>query len=114
MRVYVAGPYTADPAACTARAIAAGDELLEAGHEPFVPHLAHYWHHLHAEHDYEAWMRLDLAWVAVAEALVRLPGESSGADREVALAEQLGIPVFASVEGFLLKQKLAQERPGRE
>lgn len=101
MRVYVAGPYTADPASCTAAAIAAGDELLRAGHEPFVPHLSHYWHRLHTEHGYEAWMRLDLAWVAVAEALVRLPGESSGADREVELALQRGIPVFASPEGFL-------------
>jgi len=29
---------------------------------------------------------------------MRLPGESPGADREVALAAELGIPVFYSVE----------------
>src|SRR5688572_14477432 len=46
MRIYVAGPYTAPtPAAVeanVARAIDAGLALARAGHEPFIPHLAHY------------------------------------------------------------------------
>lgn len=36
-----------------------------------------------------------------AEALVRIPGESKGADEEVAFANTLGIPTFFPVEGFL-------------
>jgi hypothetical protein len=30
--------------------------------------------------------------------VLRLPGESSGADKEVELAAQLGIPVFREIE----------------
>lgn len=94
LRIYVAGPYTDDPDGCTATAIAAGAAVLDAGHAPFVPHLAHYWHTLHGPRDYEDWMRIDLAWLRAADAVLRLPGESSGADREVALAHELGIPVI--------------------
>lgn len=101
LRVYVAGPYSSDPEACTATAIAAGAALLDAGHAPFVPHLAHYWHTLHGGRPYEDWMRIDLAWLAAADAVLRLPGESSGADRETALADELGIPVFHDLDELL-------------
>lgn len=97
LRVYVAGPYTADPDACTRAAITAGNELLDAGHAPFVPHLAHYWHTLHGPRGYEDWMRIDLAWLRAADVVLRLPGESAGADREIALAQELGIPVVTEV-----------------
>lgn len=100
-RVYVAGPYTADPAACTAAAIEAGNAVLDAGHAPFVPHLAHYWETLHGPRHYEDWMRIDLAWLTAADAVLRLPGESSGADRETQLAEALGIPVHHSLDDLL-------------
>jgi hypothetical protein len=46
---------------------------------------------------HEDWMAVDLAWVAVADAVLRLPGDSAGADQEVAEAERLGLPVFHSV-----------------
>lgn len=101
LRVYVAGPYTADPAKCTADAIAAGNELLDYGFAPFVPHLAHYWDRLHTARSYEDWMRLDLAWVQVADVLLRLPGESSGANREVETAIAHSIPVFCSMDELL-------------
>lgn len=100
MRVYVAGPYTSDPVAHTAVAIEVGNKLLDLGHEPFIPHLAHYWDTLHKQRGYEDWMRLDLSWLSVSDAVLRLPGESSGADREVALATELGIPVYHSLEFF--------------
>lgn len=43
------------------------------------------------------WLDTDLAWVGVAEAVLRLPGESTGADMETAHARACGIPVFDSV-----------------
>lgn len=101
MKVYIAGPYTSDPASCTAEAIRAGGRILDAGHTPFVPHLAHYWETLHDSRPYEDWMRLDLAWLEVSEAVIRLPGASSGADREASRAAELDIPVFESVDQFL-------------
>lgn len=92
-RIYVAGPYTADPEACTAEAIAVGNAVLDAGHAPFVPHLHHYWHTVHGERHYEDWMRIDLAWLVTADLVIRMPGESPGADREVVLARENAIPV---------------------
>lgn len=47
------------------------------------------------------WLDTDLAWVGVAEAVLRLPGESTGADVETAHARALGIPVFDSVEAVV-------------
>lgn len=97
-RVYVAGPYTHPcPDANTQAAMKAGHALLDAGFVPFVPHLTHFME-LQRSRPYEDWMQLDFEWVKQCDALLRLPGESSGADREVALAESLGIHVFHSVE----------------
>ncbi len=44
------------------------------------------------------WLQIDLPWVAVSDCVLRLPGESVGADMEVAEADRLGIPVFHSIE----------------
>lgn len=51
------------------------------------------------------WMGVDLPWVAVADALLRLPGESVGADMEVAEARKRNIPVYHSVGEVLLWSK---------
>lgn len=103
LRVYVAGPYTKpDPDTNTDKAIAVANHLLDAGFAPFVPHLTHFWEQRH-HRPYEDWMQLDVAWVAVCDALLRMPGESSGADREVALAKELGIPVYMDVEELIAK-----------
>jgi len=98
--VYVAGPYTGDEEANVARAIDAATVLLRAGLFPYVPHLSHYWEARHAHH-YEVWMELDFGWVRRCDAVLRLQGASSGADREVTLAESLGLPVFHSMESVL-------------
>ena len=101
MRVYIAGPYTkGDVVVNTRTAILAGQAVLARGHTPFVPHLTHFWHFL-VPGEYEQWLALDLGWLEVSEALIRLPGESSGADREVERAHALGIPVFYNVHDFL-------------
>jgi hypothetical protein len=92
-RVYVAGPYSSDPEGGTALAMDAADVLEDAGLCAFIPHLSHF-RHLRRPRDYEHWMRVDFTWLRQCEALLRLPGESSGAEREVALAYHLGIPVF--------------------
>lgn len=96
-RVYVAGPYTkGDVALNVKEAVRASDELLKLGYAPYCPHLTHFWHMLF-EHEYQTWLDLDNEWVTCCDALLRIPGESSGADKEVALAESLGLPVFFSV-----------------
>ena len=46
------------------------------------------------------WMAADLPWVAVADAVLRLPGESVGADLETAHAAACGVPVFHDLESL--------------
>lgn len=64
---------------------------------PFVPHLSHFWH-LTFPREYEFWLDLDNQFLPHYDVLLRLPGESSGSDKEVELAEKLGIPVFYDVD----------------
>jgi hypothetical protein len=45
----------------------------------------------------EPWLTMDLEMVRRCDAVLRLPGESSGADGETAHADSLGIPVFHSL-----------------
>lgn len=101
MNVYVSGPYSkGDPCVNTYVAIMAGNALLDAGHVPFVPHLSHFWHTM-TPRPYGDWMKIDLAFLPACEAVIRLPGESPGADIETATARSLGIPVYSSVIDFL-------------
>ncbi len=92
--VYIAGPYTGGDQVLNVRAaIAAGQAVLDAGHIPFVPHLYHLWHTIYPG-GYEQWMTLDFAWLAKCDIIIRLPGESSGADREVEAAREQGLDVI--------------------
>lgn len=77
------------------------------GAHPFVPLLNHFWEISHPQ-PYEVWMRWCLSWVRRCDAVYRLPGESPGADREVALAEELGLPIFNTLDG--LEEWLGGER----
>lgn len=97
-RIYIAGPYTKpDPCVNTYNAIKMGNQLWALGFVPFVPHLTHFWHTI-TPHPYEDWINYDLEWIPLCNAILRLPGESSGADREVKRANELGIPVFNTVD----------------
>lgn len=98
MKIYVAGPYTKGDVALNVRkAIEAGDKLFKAGHHPFIPHLTHFWH-LICPGPYEQWLAIDLEWLPLCQVVVRLPGDSSGADNEVEVAKKLGIPVYTLEE----------------
>jgi len=101
MRVYIAGPYTkGDRSENVRNAMKAMDQLIAAGHEPFCPLLTHF-QDLAFPRPWSDWMRIDLAWLPFAEAVVRLPGKSKGADVETASARSRGRPVFDGVEAFL-------------
>lgn len=96
-KVYIAGPYTNGDVAVNVRAaIAAANDLADLGFAPFVPHFTHFWHMLFPR-PYEFWLELDNQFLPHCDAILRLPGKSNGADKEVALAESLGIPVFYDI-----------------
>lgn len=93
--IYVAGPYTRpDPVVNTSRAIQFGNWLLDRGYRPFIPHLSMYQHFLQERH-WQEWLDIDFDWIQKCDVLIRMPGESAGADQEVTLAERSKIPVFA-------------------
>lgn len=92
--VYVAGPYSSDPVANTRRALDVGASLLDDNHcVPFVPHQSLIFDLVHPR-PVADWYRIDLVILERCDAVYRLLGESTGADREVAHARRLGIPVF--------------------
>ena len=91
--VYVAGPITGDPFGCVRQAAEAFDRLRHAGCVPFLPQLSVI-HEMVSPRPYETWMAHDFDVIAKCDALVRLPGASPGADREVAFARSLTMPVF--------------------
>jgi nucleoside 2-deoxyribosyltransferase len=106
--VYVAAPYTRpDPVKNTNKAIRVAAELVDEGVvTPFVPHLTLLWH-LVDPRPLDFWYEYDVATLARCDAVLRLPGDSTGADREVAYAERKGIPVFTERDDLF---KWAQSR----
>lgn len=99
-RVYVAGPISqGDPMANCRLAIQVGFDLMDLGYAPYVPHYSYFVDPDSAtgKGRYKQWLELDHAWIRVCHALLRIPGESKGADREVKWAQELGIPVFYDI-----------------
>ncbi len=106
-RVYVAGPVSkGDMAHNIHQAIDAADKLMAVGYTVFVPHLTFFWHLINGmRFEHEKWMAQDFAWLELCNALIRLPGESKGADMEVDFCKEHSIPVFYSIERFLESQR---------
>jgi len=104
-KVYIAAPYTkGDIAQNVRRAIEVGDFLADLGYAVFIPHLTHFWHLLFP-HEWEFWLEHDNEWMQCCDCVLRLNGDSIGADIEVNKATELGIPVFNSIEELLRGMK---------
>lgn len=104
-RIYIAGPYTkGDVAQNVANAIHVANHLLDQGCVPFVPHLTHFWHLIHPR-PYEDWLGYDLVWLEQCDTLVRIDGDSNGANKEEERMRELERPVFhlsgIHLKGFL-------------
>ena len=98
MRIYIASPYSNGDQVLNVRAqIEAADKLLEMGHSPFIPCLSHFWHFVSPK-SYEEWLKIDLDWLEVCDAILRLPGESNGADKEVIHAYSRGLSIYYDIK----------------
>lgn len=106
-RIYCSGPISkGDIHLNIEMARVAMKQLIRAGFAVLAPQLACYLDgdvpkagaggFTHAE-----WLSNDLSWVAASDAVLRLPGESIGADMETKEAEYLAIPVFHSIEDLV-------------
>lgn len=92
--VYIAGPLTKpDPIRTSRHAIAVHLELLELKIPSICPHLSTF-AHFHTPKDYEQWLWLDFEHIKRCDLLLRLIGDSPGADREVVFARELGLPII--------------------
>jgi len=105
-KIYVAGPYTKGDVALNVRnAFQVANELADLGFAPYVPHATHFWHMLFPR-PYAFWLELDNVYLPFCDALIRLPGESNGADSEVELAQKLNKPVFYDIESLKSHYKI--------
>ena len=100
-RIYITGPYTRpDPCENTGKMMKVWDELLTLGFWPVCPLWSHFQHTFYPR-PYKDWLDYDLEGIDIFDALLRIPGESSGAEKEIARAVELGIPVAYSIPELL-------------
>ena len=99
LKIYIAGPYTKGDTALNVRRSIMEQDYIEdtLGHMAYNPLLSHFQHLIVPHEDVNYWDEKDIRWLKECNAILRLPGESVGADREVAIARDLGMEVFASV-----------------
>lgn len=98
IKVYIASPYTiGGQAKNVRRSLEVADRLRELGYLPFCPLLSHFWDMIFP-HDYDYWMKMDLEWLMNCNVVLRLSGESKGADLEEVVATQYNIPVVYTIE----------------
>jgi nucleoside 2-deoxyribosyltransferase len=97
-RVYIAGPFKDGVVSENVHnAVMAAHQLLDRGFSPYCPHGTTHMLALVEPRPQSDWYALDMEWLRVCDAVLRLPGKSSGADQEVGEANRLGIPVFYSI-----------------
>ena len=100
MRVFIAGPYgdhnTPETiAANVARADAVARDLMAAGHQVYVPHKMSWGWERDSRLTRAQFIALDNSYLELwAEAIVRIPGHSPGADAEMEYAARLGLTVL--------------------
>jgi hypothetical protein len=111
IKVYCAGPYSVgDKEKNVALALVFAEYLIEKGFVPYVPHLSHYWDQEYP-HDYKFWLEYDKHWLEVCDCVLRMPGESVGADHEMRHAINKQIPVFLDMDSLLEWFKEAKGAP---
>ena len=100
MRIYIAGPLsgatTLEERANVSVAVGVANQLANLGHYPYCPHLSLYWHIEHPR-PYDFWLRLGQEWLRQCQALYFI-APSPGTDKELAMAKQLKLYIFHSME----------------
>ena len=105
IKVYIASPYTKGDVGTNVREqILTGHKLMKLGFCPFIPELYHFVH-IVCPLEYDEVMDMDLRWLECCDCVLRLPGESKGADMEVEQAKKLGLKVYYSIDELLKIKK---------
>lgn len=99
-KLYISGPITlGDRDANVSRAKYAALVAMQRGWSVLCPHLSCYYE-WGEQFSHSEWLKQDLPWLMHADALVRLPGESLGADEEVFFANDHHIKVYFGLENL--------------
>lgn len=99
--VYISGPMTiGDWEENILRAERLFRQLMLAGYSCYCPHLSGRMPG-HEDIPHDLWIANDLPLVGRSDAVLRIPGESTGADRECAFARACEVPVYHSVEHLM-------------
>ena len=100
MRVFIAGPYGDHNskhviAENVRRADQVSRDLMAQGHQVYCPHKMSWGWEDDKRLTRDQFLELDNSLLKLwAEAIVRIPGDSPGADAELALAERIGLVVM--------------------
>lgn len=103
LRVYISGPITSGNRNQNyAKAADAHEALMYLGFAPLNPMatmtLPFAWK---TEAPHSLWIDCDLPWVEAADAVLRLPGYSVGADAELEHAKRHGVPIFYEINDLV-------------
>lgn len=100
--VFISAPYThPDPIENTKVVCDAWFQLREHGFIPFAPHLSMLLH-FHKPMNIQFWYDYDIEVMKRCDIVLRLQGNSIGADNEVKIAKEFGIPVYEmTIEEFV-------------
>jgi hypothetical protein len=99
--VYIASAYSlGDVGENVHNQLKIANYLIDWGFCPECPLLLHF-QHIYKPHTYSEWMKIDLEKLSRSDVVLRLKGESSGADKEVEHAQSIGIPVVYSIDELL-------------
>ena len=96
--VYIASPYSiGDKLTNVKKSLEIANILMDKGFIPYAPLLNHFQDEIFPRPEID-WLVFDIHWLYKCDAVLRLPGESKGADEEVLIAKKIRIPVFYSIE----------------
>lgn len=114
-RIYIAGAYSANNVITVLDniriGIRASTELFLKGYSPFCPWLDFHFQLMLREGEIlsvEDYYRYSIDWLEVSDAMYILPNSenSKGTQKEIKRAIELNIPVFYSMDEFLVKNGL--------
>lgn len=106
IKVYIASPYTHGWMPTMVRLqLKTAEELIDLDYIPYTPLLTHF-QEIYSSKSEHVWLKIDFAFLKTCDAVLRLKPlgkdgkeiPSAGADQEVELAKECGIPVFYSIE----------------
>ena len=101
-KVFIAGLYTLGGVGVNVKNhMIAFDTLYNYGFAPFNPLLFHFQHIMYPR-SYNDWIEIDNEYLLICDAVLRIPGESFGADNEIKLAHTANIPVFFHMRDLLI------------